>query len=182
MTDEKKPTEAQLPALKGREAPSMKLQPEGKALQVTVKGDYSRIRDGAGNTHVADVLLHHLACLGSQGKRFDDDASNFALGFVDSMQPRDAAETLLLAQMAATHQAVMMFARRLNHVEHLAQQDSAERAYNKLVRSYAAQMETLKRYRSKGQQVVRVERVTVESGGQAVVGNVQHGGRGSDES
>jgi len=36
-------------------------------------------------------------------------------------------------------------------------------------------MEALKRFRSKGQQTVRVKRVTVEEGGQAIVGNVQHG-------
>ena len=40
----------------------------------------------------------------------------------------------------------------------------------------------MKRYRSKGQQVVRVERVTVQEGGQAIVGHVQHGGRGNRES
>ena len=34
---------------------------------------------------------------------------------------------------------------------------------------------------SKGQQVVRVERVNVEAGAQAVVGNVTHGGRGDAE-
>jgi hypothetical protein len=37
-------------------------------------------------------------------------------------------------------------------------------------------MDTLKRCRSKGQQTVRVERVTVEIGGQAIVGNVSKGG------
>lgn len=42
-------------------------------------------------------------------------------------------------------------------------------------------MDTLNRYRSKGQQVVRVERVTVESGGQAIVGTVENGGRGREE-
>jgi hypothetical protein len=61
------------------------------------------------------------------------------------------------------------------------QQDAAERALNKLARTYAMQMEALKRYRSKGQQVVRVERVTVENGARAVVGNVTHGGRATDE-
>ena len=66
-------------------------------------------------------------------------------------------------------------------METIPQQHAAERALNKLARTYAAQMETLKRYRSKGTQVVRVERVTVESGGQAVVGNVAHGGRGGTE-
>jgi len=95
------------------------------------------------------------------------------------MAPKDAAEALLFTQMAAVHQATMMLARRLNHAENLPQQDASERALNKLGRTYAAQMDTLKRYRSKGQ-TVRVERVTVESGGQAIVGNVTEGG-GDDE-
>ena len=63
----------------------------------------------------------------------------------------------------------------------LAQQDSAERAYNKLARTFASQVEALKRYRSAGEQTVRVEHVTVNEGGQAIVGNVAHGGRGSDK-
>jgi hypothetical protein len=43
------------------------------------------------------------------------------------------------------------------------------------------QMETLKRYCAKAQQVVRVERVTVNEGGQAIGGDVTHGGRGTNE-
>ena len=43
----------------------------------------------------------------------------------------------------------------------------------------AAQVEALKRYRSRGDQTVRVEHVTVNEGGQAIVGNVNHGGRRS---
>ena len=35
---------------------------------------------------------------------------------------------------------------RLAHVENIAQQDAAERAFNRLVRTFAAQMEALKRY------------------------------------
>jgi hypothetical protein len=37
-------------------------------------------------------------------------------------------------------------------------------------------VEALKRYRSAGEQTVRVEHVTVNEGGQAIVGNVAHGG------
>ena len=44
-----------------------------------------------------------------------------------------------------------------------------------------AQMETLKRYRAKAQQVVCVERVTVEDGAQAIIGAVQTGGGGHEE-
>ncbi len=80
--------------------------------------------------------------------------------------------------MGAIHQATMMMARRLNHVKSLPQQDSAERALNKLARTFTSQVETLKRYRSKADQTVRVERVEVNEGGQAIVGNVQNRGRG----
>jgi hypothetical protein len=41
-------------------------------------------------------------------------------------------------------------------------------------------MEALKRYRSTGQQVVRVERVTVEAGGQAIVGSVTTSSAGGE--
>ncbi len=155
---------------------------ESGVLNICAHGRWGRIYKGAGNTAVANGLLAHLGCLGAHKKRFDEESTNFALGFLDAMQPRDAAEALLISQMAAIHMATMMLARRLNHVETIPQQDAAERALNKLTRSYAVQMDTLKRYRSKGQQVVRVERVTVENGAQAVVGNVTHGGRAGDES
>lgn len=158
----------------------MNLSDDG-VLHVGAKGKWERILKGSGNAAVAFGVLGHLARLGSQGKRIDEETTNFALAFVDSMQPRDAAEALLMTQMATTHMAMMMLARRLNHVETIPQQDAAERALNKLTRSYAVQMDTLKRYRSKGQQVVRVERVTVAKGAQAVVGNVTHGGRAQDE-
>lgn len=150
-------------------------------LKLQISGDWARILKASGNVTVSDGLVGQVAILGSHGTRIDPKATDFALGFVDSMEPRDAAEALLLTQMAATHQATMMLARRLNHVENIQQQDAAERALNKTARTFAAQMDTLKRYRSKGQQTVRVERVTVEPGAQAVVGNVTHGGRGYDE-
>jgi hypothetical protein len=72
--------------------------------------------------------------------------------------------------------ATMTFARRLNHVENIPQQDSAERAFNKLARTFTTQMEALKRYRTGGQQKVTVEHVTVNAVGQAIVGAVAAGG------
>jgi len=78
--------------------------------------------------------------------------------------------------MAAVHNATMTFARWLNHVDNIQQQDSAERAFNKLARTFAPQAESLKRYRSAGEQTVRVEHVTVNEDGQAIVGNVTGGG------
>ena len=85
------------------------------------------------------------------------------------------------AQMAAVHMATMTFARRLAHVDNIPQQDSAERAFNKLARTFSTQMEALKKYRTGGQQKVTVEHVTVNEGGQAIVGNVETGGRGASK-
>lgn len=172
--------EAPTPSPSAKHAPpSMALSwSEAGVLQVSVDGDMGRFRAATQNQHVNAGLVSQIASLGSHGQRMDETASNFALGFVDSMKPKDAAEALLLTQMAAIHLSTMMLARRLNHVETIPQQDAAERALNKLARTFAGQVDTLKRYRSKGQQVVRVERVTVESGAQAVVGTVTHGGEG----
>jgi hypothetical protein len=125
-----------------------------------------------------DGLLLQLANVGMEGRGVDERWLNFMLSVVKGIEPHDQVEAMLAAQMAAVHNATMTFARRLNHVENIPQQDSAERAFNKLARTFAAQVETLKRYRSEGGQTVRVEHVTVNEGGQAIVGNVSPGGRG----
>ena len=124
-------------------------------------------------------LLGQLVNAGSQGGEPDEAGVNFMLSVVKGVEPKDQVEAMLASQMAAVHMATMTFARRLAHVDNIPQQDSAERAFNKLARTFAAQMEALKRYRSRGEQKIVVEHVTVNEGGQAIVGNVAHGGRGS---
>ena len=52
----------------------------------------------------------------------------------------------------------------------------------RLVRTYAIQVETLRRLRNGGSQLVRLEHVHVHAGGQAVVGVVERGeDRGKSE-
>jgi hypothetical protein len=120
-------------------------------------------------------LLGQLANAGSQGREVDVQAVNFMLSVITSIKPRDQIEAMLAAHMAAVHMATMTFARRLAHVDNIAQQDSAERTFNKLARTFATQMEALKRYRTGGEQKVTVHHVTVGEGGQAIVGNVTQG-------
>jgi hypothetical protein len=98
---------------------------------------------------------------------------------IKGIKPRDEIEAMLAAQMAAVHNATMTFARRLTFVDNIQQQDSAERGFNKLARTFAAQTEALKRYRSNGEQKVTVQHVTVSDGGQAIVGNVTNNPTGS---
>ena len=125
-------------------------------------------------------LLKQLANAGSQGKSVDESGLNFMLAVIKGVEPKDQVEAMLAAQMAAVHMATMTFARRLAHVDNIQKQDSAERAFNKLARTFAAQVEALRRHRTGGEQKVTVEHVTVNEGGQAIVGTVAHnpgGGR-----
>jgi hypothetical protein len=167
------------------------------SLKVSMKGDVATIspdHPDAGIGHLllmevlgttesdfVDGLLGQLANVGTRGRAVDERGLNFMLAVVKGVEPKDQVEAMLAAQMAAVHNATMTFARRLAHVDNIPQQDSAERAFNKLARTFAAQVEALKRYRSRGEQHVRVEHVTVNDGGQAIVGTVTHGGRGSSE-
>jgi len=120
----------------------------------------------------ADGLLTQLARASSKGSKADENGINFMLAAIAGIEPKDEIEAMLAAQMAAVHMATMTLAHRLNHVDNIAQQDSAARAFNTLARTFAAQMEGLKRYRTGGEQKVTVQHVTVNEGGQAVVGNV----------
>jgi hypothetical protein len=134
---------------------------------------------GTVNPDFATELINQLANAASKEGAVSEGGLNFMLAVVKDVEPRDQIEAMLAAQMAAAHMATMTFARRLNNVENIPQQDSAERAFNKLARTFAVQIEALKRYRSGGEQRVRVEHVTVNAGGQAIVGNVESLGGGA---
>jgi hypothetical protein len=131
---------------------------------------------GTANSDFLDGLILQLANAGSQ---VDEGQINFMLAVVKGIEPRDQLEAMLGAQMAAVHMASMAFARRLANAEYLQHQDSAERAFNKLTRTFVSQMEALKRYRTGGEQKVTVQHVSVSEGGQAIVGNVTQSSRGA---
>ncbi len=167
-------------------APSMRLTLKGDTLEIGFKGVQPEVASalqmadmGTADSDFHQGLVRQIACLGSQKVSVDSAASNFVMGVIRSVAPRDGLEAMLATQMGAIHSATMMLARRFNHVDTIAQQDAAERALNKLARTYAMQMEALKRYRTSGQQKVTVEHVTVNAGGQAIVGAVETGGGGS---
>jgi len=122
-------------------------------------------------------ILHQLANASGRGRDIHEYGLNFMLSVIKGIEPRDQLEAMLAAQMAAVHVASMTFARRLAHVENIPQQDSAERAFNKLTRTFAMQMEALKRYRTGAEQKVTLQHVSVADGGQAIIGNVTHAPR-----
>jgi hypothetical protein len=122
-------------------------------------------------------LFSQIGNAASKGAKVDEAATGFALSVLEGIKPRDEVEAMLAAQMAAMHMATMTFARRLNHVENIDQQDSAEKTFNKLARTFTMQIDALKKYRSSGEQRITVQHVTVNDGGQAVVGTINHSGR-----
>jgi hypothetical protein len=119
-----------------------------------------------------DGLVGQVVNASREQNALSQNGANFMLSVVKGIAPRDQIEAMLAAQMAAVHVASMTFGRRLANVENIPQQDSAERAFNKLTRTFAAQMSALKEYRSKGEQKMTVQHVHVAEGGQAIVGNV----------
>jgi hypothetical protein len=123
------------------------------------------------DSEFACSIMNNL--VNSHGK--GETETNYMLAMVRGIEPRDPLETMLAVQMAAVHTATLTFARRLATVETIPQQDSAERALNKLARTFTTQIEALKRYRSTGEQKMTVQHVTVNDGGQAVIGQVTAG-------
>jgi hypothetical protein len=130
---------------------------------------------GSADDDFVNGLLNQLANAGSHGPKIDEDALNFMVSVIKGIKPRDQVESMLAAQMAAVHMATMRIARSFAHVEHVAQFDSNQKALNTLARTFASQMEALKRYRSGGEQKITVNHVSVSDGGQAIVGHVTHG-------
>lgn len=128
---------------------------------------------GSKNINFANSLVTQLGNACPEGAGICEAELNFALGVVAGIAPKDQLEALLAAQMAVVHQATMRQARRLAIASDTVVIDSAERSLNKLTRTFAAQLEALKKYRSDGRQRITVERVVVNDGGQAVVGVVE---------
>ena len=106
----------------------------------------------------------------------NEDALNAMIAFVRGLEAKDSLEAALATQMAAVHALTMRLAGQLSSSTTHKGQEHAERALNKLARTFASQVETLKRYRMGGEQKVTVQHVTVSDNAQAIVGNVSAGG------
>jgi hypothetical protein len=165
-------------AAKETRGPRLKVAIEGNAAKLTPDhpdaaiGTLAIMRAiGTADLDFCDGLTLQLVNA-SKGQGPSEKAVNFMLAVIKGIEPRDEIEAMLAAQMAAVHMASMTFARRLAHVDTIQQQDSASNAFNKLTRTFAAQAEALKRYRSGGEQKMTVQHVHVAEGGQAIVGNV----------
>lgn len=132
---------------------------------------------GTDSPDFSDLVFSQLIGVGqTNDKPLNTTLTNGALAAVAGIGPQDETEAMLAVQMVAIHDTAMKCLKRAN----LESQTFEGRQLNlnyavKMSRTYTAQMEALKKYRTKGQQI-NVEHVHVHQGGQAIVGNVTKGG------
>lgn len=127
---------------------------------------------GTTDWKVAEALSGHLVQLANQGGKVDQAKLQQAMALAQGVQPKDEVEAMLATQMAAIHLATMDYAGKLHRCDTVVASEAYERSLTRLSRTFAAQVDALKKYRTKGEQRVIVEHqhVHVYPGGQANVG------------
>jgi hypothetical protein len=137
---------------------------------------------GCFNLKLLNQTWNALWVMGTRDEWHREIGQRAATGALRDIAPRDPLEGMLAAQMIVVHDAALECFRRAHLPEQTFEgRQAALGQASRLVRSYTTLLEALDRHRGKGQpQVVRVERVTVEAGGQAIVGAVSHPGGGDE--
>jgi hypothetical protein len=141
---------------------------EDKGTEITKMMDQLCKALGTSRPEFASGLVAQLGTLGKASQ----EKLSFVASVVVGVQPRDQLEAMLAAQMAAIHNLMFDLSHGFSQATTFSQQIELLSSINKLARTYAVQLEALKRYRSKGEQKVTVQHVTVGEGGQAIVGDI----------
>ena len=123
-----------------------------------------------------DTFMTHLVNLTQDSGEVNEARLNQTLALIRGIDPQDPVEAMLAVQMSAVHINTLNYARRTAIADTFMESEMSEKAFNRLSRTFIAQMEALKKYRTGGEQKMTVEHVHVHEGGQAIVGNVQGGG------
>jgi hypothetical protein len=127
--------------------------------------------------NLAAVLLSQVSDALPLGKEDQnlEKSLNFASQAMHSLEPRNGLDALLCSQLICTHSLGMEFLRRAAAPNQSS--DGVDLNVNRatrLLRVFASLSETLRAYRTGGEQKVFVEHVHVHQGGQAIVGAVNH--------
>lgn len=162
-----------------RTAPRLERVSEGELTIHEADADQLRKLFGLKTNEAAEALMKvGLGAFGRGGL----DVVELVPALAVEMEPRDAVEAMLISQMSATHFAISSMSSRFFATDSPRLKETYERSLTRLNRTFLAQVDGLKKYRAKAQQTVRVERVEVKDGGQAVVGDVSYRRGDDDES
>ncbi len=99
-----------------------------------------------------------------------DQAQKEAFSLVMAHSPTTAQELVFATQMTLVHVSMTTVAKQLQASEYLESIDSFGNLMTKLGRLSLEQVNSFQKLRGKGQQRIVVEKVNVESGGQAAIG------------
>jgi len=141
-----------------------------------VISEISEAMFGVDNKDVFSVLLRQtIDAVPSDTDK--DITANFVIAMLLDLHPQDAMEAMLITQMIAVHTQAMEWSRRAVIPEQTVKgiEMNVSRA-TRLMRTFTSQVEALQKYRNKGKQTIQVQHINVQSGGQAIVGDVQGGG------
>ena len=126
---------------------------------------------------VVASLIQLQAAARLPGGGISEIAVNSALALIEAVAPKDEIEGALAIQMACTHTAAMAILARMDGYCRIQSTAICAAAAARLMRAYVAQLDALRRLRHGGSQLVRVEHVHVNEGGQAVIGNISSDGK-----
>jgi hypothetical protein len=119
-------------------------------------------------------LIHQIVAAGELGDPSDDLEVTFLLSAVEDILSNQsnngAAKAMVAAQFAAVHVQIVTLARSLNRTIDPVRLDILGRLFNSLARTSVAQYQAL----TQNLTGVTVGHVSVNQGGQAIVGSVTH--------
>lgn len=83
-------------------------------------------------------------------------------------------EAMLMSQMLSVHKHAMKLMAKASEISSVTSSEAVMNMANRLMRTFAAQVEAFEKLKRGGKQVIKVDHVHVHEGGQAIVGNIQH--------
>jgi hypothetical protein len=142
---------------------------------------------GSANEQYALKLITQIAmgCFNFSGKEIKvhaADTINESTGVLLSLAPKDEIEGMLCSRLLVLHDQAMQFMSRVSLKDQTCPGiDLNVNRSTKLMRLYNETLETLMRYRRKGEQKVTVQHVNVNNGGQAIVNGQLNQGEGEHD-
>lgn len=97
---------------------------------------------------------------------------NHASRMMHDIAPQSPIEGLLATQMIATHALAMRNLQSAQNAEYMKSSEAYTNRAVKLLNCFTRHVETLHKLRNKGKQTITVQHVSVNDGGQAIIGNV----------
>ena len=138
----------------------------------------SKMEEYYGTNDSNSVYILGAQVVGSLGgkKKVGKATHSAILDMLKSMAPRNTHEGMLAVQLISTHFLAMDVIAGMRKSDIKEMIEFHAKLTDKLMKLFLKQTEALRKLQNGNQQRIIIEKVEVQSGGQAVVGNIQSGG------